>query len=101
MLLCQIELHSSVDTDVMLTVRNTGEEGTNITNTTTAMVFSGIQTFSYSATPSKAGTFMFTCTAIASDTTNSIFITDSSQESDTTTIVIGTYRHCIREELVS
>ena len=86
---CHVALHPSVDTAVVLTVRNTGTDGTDVTNTTTAMVLTGPQTFSYSARPSKAGSFTFTCTATASDATSSMFIEDSSQESDTTTVDVG------------
>ena len=88
---CWVILDPSVDTITTLSVDFSGTDGTDITNTTTAMVFSGAQTFSYSATPSAAGTFMFTCTATASDATSSMFIDDNSQESDTTDIVIGMY----------
>ena len=89
MLTCSVTLDPSVDTDVMQTVRHTGPDTTDITNTTTAMVLSGPQDFSYRVTPSEAGIFMFTCTVIATDATSSTFITDSEEGMATTIVTIG------------
>ena len=89
MFTCSVTLDPSVDTDVILTVRHIGSNTTDITNTTTAMVLSGPQNFSYRATPAVAGTFMFTCTVIATDATSSTFITDSAEGMATTIATIG------------
>ena len=89
MFTCSVTLDPSVDTDVILTVRHTGSDTTDITNTTTAMVLSGPQDFSYRAAPAAAGTFVFTCTVIATDATSSTFITDSAEGISVTTATIG------------
>ena len=89
MLICLVTLDPAVDTAVTLTARHTGPDSTDITNTTTAMVLSGPQDFSYRVTPSVAGMFMFTCTVVATDTTNSVSITNSTEGMATTKVTIG------------
>ena len=90
MLTCSVTLDPAVDTAVMLTVRHTGPPiSTDITNTTTAMVLSGPQDFSYRVTPSVAGMFTFTCTVVATDATNSVSITNSTEGMATTKVTIG------------
>ena len=89
---CRIALDSSVDTAVRLTVRHTGTDGTDVTNTATVSALLGVHNLLYSVAPSKAGSFNFTCTATASDATNSTFIDDSSQDSLPLTIYIGMQR---------
>ena len=104
MLTCSVILDPAVDTDVILTVEHTGSDTTDITNTTTAMVLSGPQDFSYRVSPPVAGTFMFTCTVIAVDATSSTFITDSTERMATTLVAFGRllqYTYCTSPSIMT
>ena len=88
MLTCTVSPLQSVDTAVMLDISLTGPDVSDSV-TSTSMVPSGPQSFPFTVTPSTAGDFTYTCTAIARDSTSSTFITDSSEGSDTEVISVG------------